>query len=84
MFPKETLGLLRSLNSEDRLTTTGTKWKHELGDLIREYLFAWVLNEEWVCDSIQRLSAGLVTLNRLLRYKMSSLWLLFFLGWNRI
>ena len=52
MFPKETLGLLRSLNSEDRLTTTGIKWKHEFGDLVREYLFAWILNEEWVCDPI--------------------------------
>ena len=84
MFPKETLGLLRSLNSEDRLTTTGTKWKHELGDLLREYLFAWVLNEEWVCDPIRRLATGSVTLNRSLRYKMSSLWLLFSPDWNRI
>lgn len=84
MFPKETLGLLRSLNSENRLTTTDTKWKHELGDLIREYLSAWVLNEEWVCDPVQRLTTGLVTLNRLLRYKTSSLWLLFSLDWSRI
>lgn len=50
VIPKETLGLLRSLNSENRLTATGTKWKHELGDLIREYISAWVLNEEWVCN----------------------------------
>jgi hypothetical protein len=53
MIPKETLGLLRSLNSENRLATTGTNWKHELGDLVREYISAWVLNEEWVCNLIQ-------------------------------
>jgi len=47
--PIETLGVLRSLNSENRLTATSAKWKHELGDFVREYISAWVLNEEWVC-----------------------------------
>jgi hypothetical protein len=53
VIPRETLGLLRSLNSDNRLTATDTKWKHDLGDLIREYLSAWVLNEEWVCHLFQ-------------------------------
>ena len=55
-FPKlqrETLGLLRSLNSENRLTTAGTKWKHDLGEIIRGYFFGWVPNEEWVCKLTQ-------------------------------
>ena len=66
MFPKETLGLLRSLNSENRLTTTDTKWKHELGDLIQEYLSAWFLNDEWVCDPIQGLTAGFGDLEQII------------------
>ena len=53
MIPKETLALLRSLSSGNRLTATDTKWKHEVGDLIREYLSAWALHEEWVCTPIQ-------------------------------
>lgn len=53
MIPKETLGLLRSLNSENRLAATDAKWRREVGDLVREYLSTWTLNEEWVCAPIQ-------------------------------